>query len=134
MRIKNHICIFIIATLVWFLFLLAGMPDYYLQYSNRSMILFVVLLLIPISLIIYFILRPIGSERRLTIAAWYAFYFTIPLAIYDSLYCGIYLGYGVRFIRVFWFLSIYYVIPWPLFLLIAQFLNHKDKWSFNSVA
>ena len=125
MRIKNHIRILIIASVVWFLFLLGGMPDYYLQYSLQTMILFVTLLLIPIAVIIFFVFRPIKRGRRLTIAYWYAFYFTIPLAIYDSLYCGFYLGYGMKFIGVFWFLSIYYLIPWILFPLIAKFLNYK---------
>jgi hypothetical protein len=112
---------------VWSLFLLAGMPDYYLQYSRQSMILFVVLLLIPISTIIIYIFKPLKSGRRMTIALWYAFYFTIPLAIYDSLYCGLYLGYGIGFVGVFWFLSVYYLIPWILFPLIAVVLNQKYR-------
>jgi len=124
---KNHFRIFVIAALAWFLFLLAGMPDYYLQYSNHSLILFVTLLLMPISVIIYFVLTPLGIERRPAIAFWYAFYFTIPLAIYDSIYCGLYLGYGIRFIGVFWFLSIYYLIPLALFPMIAKLLNRKYK-------
>jgi uncharacterized membrane protein len=125
MSMKYHIRIFIIATLIWLLFLQAGMPDYFLQYSTRSMILFVVLLLIPIFAIILFIFRPLDSKRRLTVALWYAFYFTIPLLIYDSIYCGLYLGYGIQFITEFWFLSVYYVIPWILFPLIAVVLNRK---------
>jgi hypothetical protein len=123
MRLKHHIRIFFIATIVWFLFLLLGMPDYYLQYSIQTMILFVILLLIPIFIIILLVFKPIKSQRRLTISYWYAFYFTVPLAIYDSIFCGLYLGYGIRFLVVFWFLSIYYVIPWILFPIIAVGLN-----------
>ena len=126
MKIKNHIRIFLVASLVWLLFFLAGMPDYYLQYSNRSMILFVLLLLIPIAVIIFLVFKPISGGRRIKIALWYAFYFTIPLAIYDSLYCGIYLGYGIDFIFVFWFLTVYYLIPWILFPLVAFILNRKN--------
>jgi hypothetical protein len=125
MKIKNHIRIFLIASLVWLFFLLAGMPDYYLQYSTKFMVLFVILLLIPISVIIFFVFKPVKSSRRLRIAFWYAFYFTFPLAIYDTVYCGIYLGYGVEFLSVFWFLSIYYLIPWLLFPVIAILLNRK---------
>jgi hypothetical protein len=127
MKIKNHIRIFIIATIVWFLFLLAGMPDYYLQYSIPPMILFVTILLIPISFLIVIVFKPIKQQKRLTIAFFYAFYFTVPLAIYDTIYCGLYLGYGVNFIVVFWFLSIYYLIPWILFPLIALVLNRINK-------
>jgi len=125
MKTKNHLKLLIIAILVWFIFLLAGMPDYYLQYSNQTMLLFVTILLIPISFIILIVFKPIKSERRLRIAFWYAFYFTVPLAIYDTLYCGLYLGYGFNFLWVFWFLSIYYVIPWILFPMLAIILNKK---------
>jgi hypothetical protein len=125
-RIKNHIRIFLIATIVWFGFLLAGMPDYYLQYTNQLMILFVVLLLIPISIIIVIVFKPIKQHKRMTIAIWYAFYFTMPLLIYDILYCGIYLAYGINFLSVFWFLSIYYLIPWVLFPIIVLVLNRKS--------
>ena len=127
MYTKNHIRIFIIATIVWLGFLLAGMPDYYLQYSDQTMIYFVVLLLIPISVVLIFVFKPVKEHRRLTIAGWYAFYFTVPLAFYDSIYCGWYLGYGIDFLRVFWFLSIYYLIPWILFPMLAITLNRKYK-------
>ena len=123
MRKKIHIRIFIIATIVWLVFLLFGMPDYYLQYSIQIMILFVSILLIPFSIIIVFVFKPIKPQNRLKLSLWYAFYFTVPLAIYDLIYCGFYLGYGISFLIVFWFLSIYYVIPWILFPIIAQLLN-----------
>ncbi len=126
MRIKNHIRIFIIATIVWFIFLLAGMPDYYLQYSNQKMIVFVTILLIPISIIVIMVFKPLKPQKRLTVAFWYAFYFTVPLAIYDTIYCGLYLGFGINFFFIFWFLSIYYVIPWILFPAVAILLNRKN--------
>jgi hypothetical protein len=125
MKIRNHLKLLIIATFVWFIFLLAGMPDYYLQYSDQTMLLFVTILLIPISFIILIVFKPIKPERRLGIASWYALYFTVPLAIYDTLYCGLYLGYGFNFLWVFWFLSIYYIIPWILFPTLAIILNKK---------
>jgi hypothetical protein len=123
MRIGYHIRILIIATIVWIIFFLVGMPDYYLQYSNQHMIIFVIVLIIPISIIITKVLKPINAKKRLKISYWYAFYFTIPLVIYDIVYCAIYLGYGITFLVAFWFLSIFYLIPWILFPLIAQLLN-----------
>jgi len=119
MRVKIHLRIFIIATIVWLFFLLLGMPDYYLQYSTEIMILFVLLLLVPIVIIIHKIFKPLKPQKKVHISLWYAFYFTMPLAIYDLIYCGLYLGYGIHFIFVYWFLSIYYVIPWILFPMIA---------------
>jgi hypothetical protein len=87
------------------------------------MIAFVVILILPISLIITRLFKGIKPNKRIKIAIWYAFYFTVILAIYDSIYCGIYLGYGIKYLWVFWFLSIYYLIPWLLFPLIATTLN-----------
>jgi len=127
MKFKNHVRILIYATIAWFLFLLAGMPDYYLQYSTITMIWFDVLLLIPFFIIIWFIFKPIKTSIRIQISLWYSFYFTVPLAIYDYLYCGIYLGYSINFLVVFWFLSIYYLIPWILFPMIAKVLNRNYK-------
>ena len=123
LRFKNHIRIIIIATIVWFIFLLIGLPDYYLQYSTNTMIWFSILLIIPFSIIIWFIFKPIKKSRRMKISLWYAFYFTIPLAVYDYLYCGLYLDYGFRFMSVFWFLSVYYLILWILFPGIVAILN-----------
>lgn len=125
MTFRNHVRILIYATIAWFLFLLLGMPDYYLQYSAITMIWVDVLLLIPFFVIIWFISKPIETSRRTKISLWYSFYFTVPLAIYDYLYCGIYLGYGFSFINVFWFLSVYYIILWILFPMIAILLNKK---------
>jgi hypothetical protein len=125
MRLKNHIKILIIATLVWLFFLLLGMPDYYLQYSTNTMIWFTILLLIPFSIIIWYIFKPIKKSKRIKISLWYALYFTVPLAVYDYLFCGIYLDYGFRFITVFWFLSVYYLILWFLFPGIAFILNGR---------
>lgn len=127
MKVKKHIRILIIATLIWLLFLLLGLPDYYLQYSANIMIWWTVLLLIPFSIIIWKIFKPIKHSRRIKISLWYAFYFSLPLAIYDYLFCGVYLGYGFQFIFIFWFLSVYYLIVWILFPLIAFVLNKKNK-------
>jgi hypothetical protein len=127
MRPKTHFRIFAIATIVWLLFFIAGMPNYYLQYSNTFLLWFVVLLIIPFSVIIFFVFKPIKKSKRIKLSIWYSFYFTIPLFIYDSVYCGIYLEYGYKFILTFWFLSVYYIIPWILFPTIALLLNQKNE-------
>ena len=129
MRIKNHLRVLAIATIIWVLFLLLGLPDYYLQYSTNIMIWFSALLIIPFSIIIWYIFKPIRKSRRMKISLWYAFYFTFPLAVYDYLYCGLYLGYGMRFIYIFWFLSIYYIILWILFPVIAFIQNSKSEYN-----
>ena len=54
----------------------------------------------------------LATGRRLAVASWLAFYITVPLLLYDALYCGVWLGHGLRFFVDFWYLSVYYVIPW----------------------
>ena len=64
MIVKIHLRILIYATIIWVSFFLAGMPDYYLQYSTNSIILYEILLLIPFSVIIWFIFRRVKSSRH----------------------------------------------------------------------
>jgi hypothetical protein len=120
---RGHIRIFLIATVVWAGFWVAGLPSYYQQYSTVLMVCFDSLVLIPIAVISYFVLKRLRLERRLTVALWLAFYFTVPLALYDWLYCGLYLGHGIQFISRYWYLSVYYAIPWILLPLVALLLN-----------
>ena len=123
MSSRGHLGIFLIATLVWAGFWLAGLPSYYQQYSTVFMVFFDTLVLIPIAAIAYVFLRRLRPERRLPVAFWLAFYFTVPLAVYDWLYCGLYLGHGSGFISRYWYLSVYYAIPWILLPLTALLLN-----------
>ena len=83
------------------------------------------LVLIPISAIVYFVLKRLRPEKRLAVALWLAFYFTVPLAFYDWLYCGLYLGHGIQFIFKYWYLTVYYAIPWVLLPLVALLLNRS---------
>ncbi|MGB5340873.1 MAG: hypothetical protein WBP67_02170 [Thermoanaerobaculia bacterium] len=124
MPIQGHIGIFLIATVVWAGFWIAGLPYYYQQYSRLFMIWFDSLVLIPIAAIAYLVLRRLRPEKRLATACWLAFYFTVPLAVYDWLYCGLYLGHGVQFIQKYWYLTVYYAIPWILLPIMALLLNH----------
>ena len=123
MTIRGHVGTFLMATVVWAGFWIVGFPSYFQQYSNLQMIWFDSLVLIPIAAIVYFVLRRLRPERRLTIALWLAFYFTVPLAVYDWLYCGLYLGHGVQFISRYWYLTVYYAIPWVLLPVTALLLE-----------
>lgn len=107
MTTRGHLRIFLVATFVWAGFWLAGLPAYYQQYSNLLMIWFEVLLFIPIAVIVCFVLRRRPSESRMRFALWLAFYFTVPLAVYDWLYYGLYLDHGVRFLSQYWYLTVY---------------------------
>jgi hypothetical protein len=90
------------------------------------MAFFDLVILVPITAVVYLVLRGVGPERRLRVSAWFAFYFTVPLAIYDWLYCGIYLGHGMLFLSRFWYLSVYYAIPWVVLPTVALVLNRRN--------
>jgi hypothetical protein len=126
MRRRSHIRLFLIATSVWAGFLVGGLPAYYQQYSTTTMVIFDLVVLVPITGVVYFVLRGVRGGRRLQVSAWIAFYFTVPLAIYDWLYCGVYLGHGMQFLTNFWYLSIYYVIPWVLLPTVALMLDRRS--------
>lgn len=127
MPVRDHIGILLIATLVWAAFWAVGLPSYYQQYSTAQMIWFDSVVLIPIAAIAYLVLKRYRPERRLPTALWLAFYFTVPLAIYDWLYCGLWLGEGLQFAWKYWYLTVYYLIPWALLPLIAHVLDRRDS-------
>jgi len=124
---RSHIRLFLAATCVWAAFLIGGLPSYYQQYSTRFMVWFDIVVLVPITGVVYIVLRGVRPERRLKVSAWIAFYFTVPLAIYDWLYCGVYLGHGMKFLSRFWYLSVYYAIPWVLMPMVALMLDRRGS-------
>ena len=90
------------------------------------MALFDLAILVPITGVVYWFLRGVRPAERLKVSAWSAFYFTVPLAIYDWLYCGVLLGYGRQFVVQFWYLSVYYAIPWLILPGVALILDRRD--------
>jgi len=117
--------VLLVATLAWVAFWLGGLPSYYQQYSVRFMVVFVLVVLVPIPAIAHLVLRRVRRQARLRLAGWYAFYFTVPLAFFDWLYCGVFLGHGAQFLARFWYLSIYYAIPWLVLPAVALLLNRQ---------
>jgi hypothetical protein len=123
MSARNHAKIFLVVTIVWFLFLVAGLPDYYQQYAFGDMLIFVAVLLPVLWLVIYLVLKRARRGRRLTVAVWYSFYICVPLMIYDFVYCGLYLGHGLQFFAKFWYLTAYYVLPWLILPITGWWLD-----------
>jgi hypothetical protein len=129
MNARMHGQFFAVATVAWAVFWLLGLPAYYQQYSSASMVWFDALLLIPFAFIFTRILGRCRPSRRLRRSLWIAFYFTVPLAIYDWLYCGVYLQHGVAFVRRYWYLSVYYLLPWLLLPSCVAWLNRAQPSS-----
>jgi hypothetical protein len=89
------------------------------------MLWFDALVLIPLSAVFLLVLSRAPQKRRTTLSLWMAFYFTVPLAVYDWLYCGVLQGHGLGFLWRYWYLSVYYVIPWLVLPCMAVVLNRR---------
>ena len=63
--------------------------------------------------------------RRLALSFWRSLYFTAPLFLLDWLYCGIYLGEGAGYFAKYWYLTVFYFVPWMLFLPMGVVLEKK---------
>jgi hypothetical protein len=126
MSLVSHLRFLSLASVAWLAFWVAGLPEYYRQYSETTMLRVVVLLLPPLTWVVVHTLRRVHQRRRMQVALWIAFYFTVPLALYDGIYCGLYRGYGLTFVVEFWYLTVYYIIPWLLLPASAGVLNRMD--------
>jgi hypothetical protein len=122
---RAHVQLLLACTVAWTVFWVVGLPAYYQQYSRTFLIWFDAVVLIPLSAVFLLVLRRAPQARRMTLSLWMAFYFTVPVAIYDWLYCGVLLGHGLGFVWRYWYLSVYYVIPWPILPCLAATLNRR---------
>jgi hypothetical protein len=120
---RKHFSLLLPAVCVWAAFWLAGWPSYYQQYSVVTMAVATNLLSVATSLAAVFVLRRARAETRLARAFWLCFYYTVPFAALDALYCGLYLGQGPGFLNKYWYLSLFYITPWLTFIPIALLLR-----------
>ena len=115
MPLRKHIRLLFFVTIAWIIFWFIGLPDYYQQYSYLLMIIFDLAVLPPIWFLIYRSAKHSRPGQGTTICLWWAFYISVPLFIYDLVYCGFYLGHGIIFLTKYWYLKVYYILPWILF-------------------
>jgi hypothetical protein len=120
---RKHVNLLLQASAVWLFFWLIGLPDYFQQYSLVTLGVFSTLLSVAFCLFALLILLRIRAERRMSRAFWLSFYYTVPLAIYDWLYCGLYLGHGVGYLWIYWYLTVFYLSLWLTFMPTAYLLN-----------
>lgn len=114
MPLRQHLRLLVLCTLAWLAFWVAGLPDYYRQYSTVTMVAFDLAVLPAMALVFRRYLRMFSPDKRRTASLWLAFYATVPIAVYDWLYCGIHLGHGAGYLGAYWYLTVYYLIPWIL--------------------
>ena len=126
MKLRIHLRLLLIVTIAWIIFFIGGYPDYYQQYTTEFMIIFDVFIFPPIWYIIYRSASRTKSGRGLIISVWWSIYITIPLFIYDYIYCGLYLGFGLNFLVTYWYLTVYYIVPWIFFPITGLLIDKKN--------
>jgi len=126
-RLKKHLRLLSGVTLAWILFWIAGLPDYYQQYSIKFMIIFDILIFPPIWFIVYLSAKHARQNRGLSVGLWFSSYITIPLFIYDLIYCGFYLGHGTSFLWKYWYVTVYYITPWMAFPVTGWWIDKRNK-------
>jgi hypothetical protein len=123
MKIAGHLTLLAQGVTVWAAFWVAGLPDYYQQYSPTALAVLCILLSVAVSLLAVRLLSRARPETRLQRAFWISTYFTVPLFVLDALYCGYFLGHGVGFLWHYWYLTVFYFTPWLTFIPTALLLR-----------
>lgn len=127
MSVAKHLSLLCQGVAVWTMFWLAGLPAYYQQYSPVTMAVACIVISVTISLWAVLVLLRGRPETKLRRAVWISFYFTVPLAILDWLYCGIYLEHGPTFLVRYWYVTVFYFTPWLTFIPIALLLRRTRE-------
>jgi hypothetical protein len=130
MNLRKHLRLLGIVTAAWLLFWVAGLPDYYQQYSTQAMVVFDFAVLPPLWFATYWSVRK--SRNRFANSLWLAFYFTVPLFFYDYLFCGVYLRHGLAFLWDYWYLTVYYILPWLILPLTGWRLSKSINIEVNN--
>ncbi len=130
-RFKKHLRLLLYVTLAWILFWIAGLPDYYQQYSTKFMTIFDILVFPPIWFAVYFSAKHAQQKRGLSVSIMLSFYITVPLFIYDLIYCGFHLGYGMSFLWKYWYITVFYIVPWIVFPLTGRWIDNRNKLSLS---
>lgn len=85
------------------------------------------MLSVLISLVALLLLARVRPDRRETLALWLSVYYTLPFAVLDTLYCGLFLRHGWAYLQQYWYLTVFYVTPWLTFLPTAWALNRLQR-------
>lgn len=113
---RFHLKLLAAGVATWLGFWLAGLPDYYQQYPTLWIGIGTVFLAIGTAWVGWRIISRAKPERRFSTAFWLSFYFTVPFAALDTAYCALYLGHGHDYLWRFWYLTVFYPLPWLLYL------------------
>lgn len=126
---SKHLKLLLLTSIGWVLFVIIGWPSYYQAWSFKNLLYFCVVVYFVVGLAIYSMVKRY-SGNRFIYCLWVAFYVSVPLICYDYIY--------ITFVRIepfellnrFWFLSVFYIIPWFQALLLYLYIETKKTRSW----
>jgi hypothetical protein len=127
MTVQKHFSLLAQSIIIWALFWVAGLPDYYQQYSTVALGVACTVLSVFISLAALSILLRSRPENRAARAFWCSVYYTATFALLDTLYCGIYLNHGSDYLLKYWYLTVFYITPWLTFIPTERLLRSANS-------
>lgn len=130
--IKTHLTLLLMSFITWSFFVIVGLPDYGQSWSydlTVAVVIAITVLYIPFGK--FLIKKMFSGTEYFKNALWLAFYLTVPLFIYDTIFLGIIGGEGMKFIPKYWYLTFFYFSFWLQFpligLLIEKNLHERYK-------
>jgi hypothetical protein len=133
MTIKNHVILFLLNLALWILFFFLGLPNNHYQAWTLDMQLIhcgdIVFLIWPL---VYVVLKRISEKKYFVHSLWFAFYSSVPLAIFDYIYLHLIKGYDYSYLLTHWYLTIFYFIVWVEIPWIGFYLERNNRLTSGS--
>ena len=124
LSLKNHLALLLMSFITWGLFVLIGLPEYYQSWSYEAQVIGVILVTVLYIPLGKFLLKKMfPTNEHFKNSLWLAFYLTVPLFIYDTIFIGVIGGEGLKFIPKYWVLSFFYFSFWIQFPLIGLLME-----------
>ncbi len=130
--LKNHLLLLAMSFLTWGFFVLVGFPDYGQSWSydlTMTVVIAITILYVPLGK--WLLTRMFPDDDYFRNSLWLAFYLTVPLFLYDTIFIGVLGGEGLSFMAKYWYLTFFYCSFWVQFPLIG--LLKERNMSGNTI-
>jgi hypothetical protein len=121
---KNHLALLLMSFITWGFFVIIGLPDYGQSWSydfTVAVVIAITVLYVPLG---KFITKKMFSNQEyFKNSLWLAFYLTVPLFTYDTIFIGVIGGEGMKFLPKYWYLTFFYFSFWIQFPLIGLLME-----------
>jgi hypothetical protein len=133
MRLRNHAIYCLICVSIWIMFGLVGLlNNHYQAWSLDWQIIHCIDLVLLTWPLTYVVLRKITNQKYIMHSLWFAFYGSVPFIILDYLYLHFIKGFNLSYLFSYWYLTIFYIIPWIEMPLIGYYLEKRKISSEQS--